>query len=336
MKIAIQPTPGGFSDRWVEYCKEKQIPYKIVNAYASDIIKQLEDCEIFMWHYRHDKYQDNLFAKQLMASLQQAGKKVFPDIPTGWHFDDKVGQKYLLESIGAPLVPSYVFYTKQDALEWVETTSFPKVFKLRGGAGASNVKLVRSKLQAKSLVNKAFGRGIGESRWSMFLDELKRYRAGHSSLRMLYLRLGNTFVPTFSQRMSHKEKGYVYFQDFIPNNDSDLRVVVIGNRLLAEKRYCRKGDFRASGSGNFEYTKVSDDVIEIAFSTAERLSLQSVAFDFIFDNNKPLIVEMSYAFGFKGLSHCPGYYSRDKMWHEHNNPDFLGWILEELLKISKS
>ena len=125
MKIAIQPTPGGFSDRWLEYCKEKQIPFKIVNAYASDIIKQVEDCDIFMWHYRHDKYQDNLFAKQLMASLQQAGKKVYPDISTGWHFDDKVGQKYLLESIGAPLVPSYVFYEKQDALAWIENTSFP-------------------------------------------------------------------------------------------------------------------------------------------------------------------------------------------------------------------
>ena len=152
---------------------------------------------------------------------------------------------------------------------------------------------------------------------------------------MLYLRLGNVFVPTLSQRMSHREKGYVYFQDFIPNNNSDLRVVVIGNRLLAEKRYCRKGDFRASGSGVFEYTTVPDEVIEIAFSTAKRLSLQSVAFDFIFDNNKSLIVEMSYAFGFKGLSHCPGYYTRDKVWHECNNPDFLGWILEDLLYISK-
>lgn len=333
MKIAIQPTPGGFSDRWLEYCKEKQIPFKIVNAYASDIIKQVEDCDIFMWHYRHDKYQDNLFAKQLMASLQQAGKKVYPDISTGWHFDDKVGQKYLLESIGAPLVPSYVFYEKQDALAWIENTSFPKVFKLRGGAGASNVKLIKSKSQARTLIKRAFGRGLGGNRLSLFLDELKRYKQGHSSSRMLYLRLGNVFVPTLSQRMSHREKGYVYFQDFIPNNNSDLRVVVIGNRLLAEKRYCRKGDFRASGSGVFEYTTVPDEVIEIAFSTAKRLSLQSVAFDFIFDNNKSLIVEMSYAFGFKGLSHCPGYYTRDKVWHECNNPDFLGWILEDLLYI---
>ena len=330
MKIAIQPTPGGFSDRWIEYCKEQNIPYKIVNAYASDIIQQVEDCDAFMWHHRHDKYQDLLFAKQLLASLQQAGKKVFPDIPTGWHFDDKVGQKYLLESIGAPLVPSYVFFTKQDALKWVESTEFPKVFKLRGGAGAANVCLVKSRRQARAFIRKAFGRGWGNNRWKMFLDELKRYRQGHSSTHALWLRFGNLFIATQTQKMTHREKGYVYFQEFIPNNDYDLRVVVVGDKLLAEKRYWREGDVRASGSGNFEYSKVCDDVIDISFSTAERLSLQTVAFDFIFDNGKPLIVEMSYAFGFKGLSHCPGYYTRDKMWHEEKNPDFAGWMVENI------
>ena len=68
---------------------------------------------------------------------------VFPNFNTAWHFDDKVGQKYLLEAIDAPLVPSYVFYSKEMALKWLEQTQFPKVFKLRGGAGSANVKLVQ-------------------------------------------------------------------------------------------------------------------------------------------------------------------------------------------------
>ena len=109
MKIAIHHTPGTFSDRWISYCEEKGIPYKIVDAYSSDIVKQVEDCDAFMWHHHHANYKDALFAKQLLYSLQIAGKKVFPDFNTGWHFDDKVGQKYLLEAIGAPLVTSYVF-----------------------------------------------------------------------------------------------------------------------------------------------------------------------------------------------------------------------------------
>ena len=39
---------------------------------------------------------------------------------------------------------------------------FPKVFKLRGGAGAANVKLVKSKRDFIKLINKAFGRGFSQ------------------------------------------------------------------------------------------------------------------------------------------------------------------------------
>lgn len=112
----------------------------------------------------------------------------------------------------------------------------------------------------------------------------------------------------------------------------DLRVVVIGDKLLAERRMGRDGDFRASGSGVFEYVKVDEDIQKIAFDIAEQLQMQSVAFDFIFDHNKPLIVEMSYGFGTKGISHCPGYYSRDFQWHESTDFDFCGWMVENLIK----
>ena len=79
VKIAIHHSPGSFSERWIAYCEEKHIPYKIVNAYDSDIIKQVTDCTAFMWHHHHTNYKDALFAKQLLYSLQIAGKKVFPD-----------------------------------------------------------------------------------------------------------------------------------------------------------------------------------------------------------------------------------------------------------------
>ena len=119
-----------------------------------------------MWPHDHGNYNDALFAKQLLYALQMAGKRVFPDFNTTWHFDDKVGQKYLLEAIGAPLVPSYVFYSKREALEWAKQTSFPKVFKLRGGAGSANVRLVRTRSEAYRLISKAFTSGFSQfNRW---------------------------------------------------------------------------------------------------------------------------------------------------------------------------
>ncbi len=470
MKIAIAKGRGSFDVRWEAYCQRNGIDYKIVNPYSSEIVKEVEDCEAFMWHHHHGECPDPLFAKQLLYSLQTAGKKVFPDWHTTWHFDDKVGQKYLLESVGAPLVPSYVFYTKKDALEWIGKTTFPKVFKLRGGASASNVILVESLEEAKKLIKKAFGKGFKHNNSLNNLKErIRLYREGKKSFMIIIKGLVKLVFPDKS--LQPDEKGYVYFQDFIPNNyfdiriisigdkafaikrmvqngdfrtsgsgnihyerseipeecvkisfdvaekiksqslaldfvfgldgnpmiveasygfspscyddclgywtkdmqwhegpinpqewviegmkrdfvggiklnlndlkqicdkyhitisskQFDLRVVVIGDKAMCEKRYAREGDFRASGSGKFEYVPLRDDVLNAAFSTAQKLHLQSVAFDFIFRDNEPLIVEISYAFGTHGISHCPGYYTKDHQWHGEAEPDFYAWMVE--------
>lgn len=336
MKIAIHHTPGTFSDRWISYCEEKGIPYKIVDAYSSDIVKQVEGCDAFMWHHHHANYKDALFAKQLLYSLQTAGKKVFPDFNTGWHFDDKVGQKYLLESIGAPLVPSYVFYTKKEALDWIEKTTFPKVFKLRGGAGASNVKLARTKNDARKFVNRAFGKGFSQFGRTTYLKErYKKWRNGRDSFIGVCKGFYRLFVPTEFSKMHSREKGYAYFQDFVPDNETDFRVKVVQGKCWGFQRKVRKGDFRASGSGDliFDNSQLPIEMVKIALIIAQRLSLQSVAFDFIIDkvSHKFLIVEMSYGFGFDKEETEHGYWDTNLNFHnEKFNP--FGWMVENLIK----
>ena len=80
-----------------------------------------------MWHYHQAEPSDIVMAKSLLFSVEQSGKKVFPDFNTAWHLDDKVGQKYLLEALGIDLVKTYVFYDKKTVLDWIQKTTFPKV-----------------------------------------------------------------------------------------------------------------------------------------------------------------------------------------------------------------
>jgi len=183
MLLAIHHRAGSFSDRWIAYCKKQNIPYKIVNAFDSNIIEQVKDCDVFMWHHNHTSFKDALTAKRILFALEHAGTKVFPDFKTGWHFDDEVAQKYLLEAIGAPLVPSYVFYDRQEALDWAKKTTFPKVFKLKGGSGSSNVRLVKSSRKAKKLIKTAFGRGFSQSsRIHVFKEHLRKVKEGKQGL----------------------------------------------------------------------------------------------------------------------------------------------------------
>ena len=337
MKIAIHDQAGSFSVRWIKYCDENHVPYKLVNCYDSDIVAQLDDCKGLMWHWNQNDYKAALFARQLTISLEKKGIKVFPDVNTAWHFDDKVGQKYLLEAIDAPLVKSYVFYSRQEALDWLDKTTFPKVFKLRGGAGSVNVSLVKTKKSAKRLIKKAFGKGFSHiNRFSRLKDRiwvLKRDK-NMNALRGLISGFARIFIPTEVERFSHNEKGYIYFQDFIPENEYDTRLVVIGDRCFGVRRYCRKGDFRASGSGIKAYEPELFDKksIQSAFEIAKKLKTQSIALDFIWDDHEPKIVEISYCFVMGSFyDDCPGYWDSNLNWHEKTvNPQYF--MIEDFIE----
>ena len=340
MKIAIHHTPGSYSDLWIQYCEEKQITFKLVNCYDSDIVAQLDECDGLMWHWDQNDYKAALFARQLTISLEKKGLKVFPDINTAWHFDDKVGQKYLLEAIGGPFVKSYVFYSKQDALEWISKTNFPKVFKLRGGASSVNVSLARTKREARVLVKKAFGKGFWPiNRFSRLKDRLRVLKRDKNmqAVRGVLSGFARMFIPTEVERFSHNEKGYVYFQDFIPENEYDTRLVVIGDRCFGARRYCRKGDFRASGSGisSYEPELLDKKCIRSAFDTAKKLNAQSVAFDFIWKDGEPKIVEISYCSTIAAYDNCQGYWNSNLNWNEKIvNPQYfmIEDFIEELRK----
>jgi glutathione synthase/RimK-type ligase-like ATP-grasp enzyme len=334
MKIGIHKAKGSFSERWIAYCQTKGINYKLVDCYNTDIIQQLSDCDALMWHFNHKGPKESKFAKQLLFSLHFAGKIVFPDYNTVWHFDDKVAQKYLLEAVRAPLVPAYVFYSKQEALNWARGTCYPKVFKLRNGAGSDNVRLVKSKKEAFRLIKKAFRKGFKQYKgWSNLMERYQKYRIGKTTLWNVVKGIIRLAYTTEYARVTGREIGYIYFQEFIPGNDHDIRVIVIGDKAFAIKRMVRKNDFRASGSGFILYEKehFDDETVRLAFEVSEKLGVQCMTYDFVYLYGKPFIVEISYGFAKEGYDACTGYWGKDLTWNEGAfNP--YGWMVEDLLK----
>lgn len=335
LMIAIHNSKSGFHPRWIAYCEEKNIPYKLVNCYANDLIQQLNDCKALMWHHSQQNPKDLIIAKQILFALEHTGFKVFPNFRTGWHFDDKLGQKYLFERTGVPCVPTYAFFDKKEGLDWAFKTSFPKVFKLRAGAGSVNVRFVKNKHEAVKLIHQAFGKGFANyDKLGSLKERWRNYSEGKAGIWEPIkgiLRFGA--APPYTEVMG-REKGYVYFQDFIPNNDSDIRIVVIDSKAFALKRFVRKGDFRASGSGSFAFDRELFDVrcLNISFDVNDKLGLQVGVYDYIFDKeNIPLIVELSYGFASPAYDNCPGYWDKGLNWYSGKfNPQ--GWMVELLMK----
>jgi len=319
MKIAIHDSHSRFSDEWIKFAIESKISYEIVDMYDSNIMAKIRSYDGLMWHWQHNDYRAQIAAREIILSVEQLGIPVFPDYRTCWHYDDKVAQKYLLEAIGAPLVPTYVFYDAEEALRWIENTEWPIVFKLRGGAGASNVKLIRNEKDAVKVIKKMFGKGYPYACYKNDLKErlwVLRRDKNKESIVHLMKGLCRVLIPKPGYSLLPTQKGYVYFQKFLSGNNHDVRVYTFGNKAFTTVRYNRENDFRASGSGkkNYDPNLIDKEYLEIAFSVSEKLGLQSCAYDMLKYESKVYIVEISYCFGHRGLT---GYWDRNLEWHEH-------------------
>jgi len=335
MIIGIHKSNWGFTPDWIKYCQENSLNYKLVDCYSPNIYEQLKDCDALLWHYSQSGAKEVLFAKQLFYSLTYAGLKVFPDFNSNWHFDDKVGQKYLLEAIHAATPKTWVFYEKREAFRWAETFSFPAVFKLRGGAGSNNVRLVKSKFEAKKLIHKAFGKGFPSYNKTVDLKEnFRLFEWDKKHITELLKSIRRLFYSTRYAKTIGPQKGYILFQEYIPGNAFDIRIITIGHRAFGIKRLVRDNDFRASGSGRILYRKEEIDqrCVKIAFETTAKMKALCVAYDFVFTpQNNPLIVEINYGFAHQAYFPCPGYWDNNLIWHEEKF-NAAHWIVEEIIK----
>lgn len=321
VRLAIHPVPSSFSDRWLEYCRQQGIDHYTVNCFDCDIVEHLRPADALMWHITHGVSRDVILGVHLVRALEAMGLIVFPSSATFWHYDDKLAQKYLLEAVAAPLVPTYIFYGLQEAMDWIDQASFPKVFKLRRGAGSQNVRLVRTADEARGLAKRCFGQGFKPVAGILAdgLVKLKKHRQRGdvaAALKRLPATLKNIYN---ANRMLPREKSYALFQEFLPGNTYDTRITVIGDRAFGFTRNVRKNDFRASGSGSIDYNlkRVGLDCVEIAFAVARRIGSQSLCFDFVRDaNGRAMIVEISYMYLAGPVHQCAGHWDASLNFHE--------------------
>jgi hypothetical protein len=206
---------------------------------------------------------------------------------------------------------------------------------LRKGAGSHCVELVRSKNHAIKLINKSFGSGHSIYKpLNIFFDRYRAFQRGNESFWGIIKSLGRFFIKPLFFRYANKERGYVYFQDFISNNASDIRVIIINRFAFFIRRGNRPGDFRASGGGYISYqpdANIKKCVIQ-AFAVNKLLKSQCVAFDFLIDNDGlPLFVEISYGFDAPAYDKCIGYWDENLIWY-NRKPEFHGWMINQLLE----
>jgi glutathione synthase/RimK-type ligase-like ATP-grasp enzyme len=326
MLIGIHPDKkgeGNFSDKWIDFLQKKEIQYIILDLTQQDALEHAKQCDGIMWRWAHNP-QDKQCAQKVLFTIEHVLKiPIFPDISTSWHYDEKTAQFYLLRAISAPVPNTWLFWQQDAAVAWAQSATYPLIFKLSSGAGSSNVIKVANFKQAGILIRKMFERGffpytVNEFENSLIPKNLVGCKALLSRFYYAprYVLCGD--YPPLNPVFWKPEYGYVYFQEFLPENTFDTRVTIIGDRAFAFRRMNRPGDFRASGSGNINYDQEMIDkrCIEIAFRISEECKFQSMAYDFLVKENKPVVCEISYTFSDQAVYDCPGHWDYRMHWHE--------------------
>jgi glutathione synthase/RimK-type ligase-like ATP-grasp enzyme len=323
-----------FTYRWIEYCNQRNWQYEILDISINFSYTELSYYDIVLWHVSHANYFDKNYALNILTALKFSGTKVFPDPKDLWHFDNKISQFFLLSSLRARTPDSEVFFSLKDALSFSLNASYPFVFKLKGGASSSNVKLVSNKFRAIWLSLQSFTLGFRAfNRRGLFVDSFKRFLNGRLGFRQVLIDFVKIFIRSKYEFLSGREKGYFYIQKFIEGNASDIRVIVVNSKAFAIKRHVRVGDFRASGSGLIDYDPETIDLrcVEIAFDISMRSGFTCMGYDFVMNTNgDPIILEISYGFAPLAYRCCPGYWDVNLKW---NPGEFYpeDWMIEGLL-----
>lgn len=211
-----------------------------------------------------------------MARDHLPAERVFPNYDVRFAYPGKLGQIRLFRKTGFPHPPSLIF---SDLRQWREFNSdfrifpFPLVFKFDWGGEGDTVFLLQNSAELKAMVE----------------------RAGR------YEQSG--------------QRGFLV-QAFIPCENRSLRVAVVGGRLFSYWRVRTHPGFAANLSKGAKADPNADPFLqargrEMARAFCRKTGINLAGLDFLFPQGKglPLVLEINYYFGRKGLGGSQGFYA---------------------------
>jgi glutathione synthase/RimK-type ligase-like ATP-grasp enzyme len=312
VKIAIGKDTALWHEKFVEAIANRcndgfPAEYKVVNMERHDWLQVATPYDVVIWK---PEFMGPQSASQFQAKVYfletYCKKLVVPNFKTIWHFENKIAQAYLFQIHEIPTPKTTVSFDYHDAIDCLRRETFPLVFKKPHGAGSRNVKLVSTFSQAENIVTNIFSHQL----WM----ESKTRSSSKTMFLLLNLSKHWLWFKLFQKFFRDEYFKAVYWQNFIPDNESDLRITVIGDRYaFGFWRNNRPNDFRASGSGRIDYQRaVPENLLHYCIKINRDLCFDSMAYDILFSNNNFFITEISYGYLDSAIYTAAGYYELQK------------------------
>lgn len=218
------------------------------------------------------------YVDDVLLYLSAQGNTLVPSIHTVRSHENKGYQELHRRLVGLEsLNPVYLCKRSE---KYEDQMNFPAVFKELSGFGSTGVCLVNSRTALDGLTTPPALYSPRRLPW------LFRRKLGHFVRKYILLRknldpFGDYYKPL---------KRFV-LQRLIPNLSCDLKVLVFQNRIFVLQRDVRQGDFRASGSGMFEFIEAAPELLSYSKDLLDRFGEPYMSFDVCFDGNEYHLIE---------------------------------------------
>ena len=256
-------------------------------------------------------YKD--FLEDIILSFETKGANLIPSYKHLRANNNKAFM-HMLEEISLSdvcnIIPNKRFSTLSELKSFTDIT-YPVVIKLATGAMSQNVELVKN---YNELVKFVKNNSQSFSQWNRFKEFVRSFKyTGYKKQDLI--------------------KNKYILQDFLPNLESDYKILKFDDYFYIFKRPVRDNDFRASGSGqhNYLYGSSSDvptGIFELVDKIAKAIDTPTISVDIAVSNNELYVIEyQSLYFGTVGQHRSDIVYTKIDNTYK---PSINNFELEEL------
>tara|TARA_Y100001970_G_scaffold27492_1_gene33556 strand:- start:14208 stop:15221 length:1014 start_codon:yes stop_codon:yes gene_type:complete len=319
-----KPTPyeGGMDKSLIQDAfKEYDFSVNYIKFTDLDFNKSYKD-EIFIYTSSEDVdsfYKD--FIEDIILTLSLQGAIVIPKYEFLRSHNNKVFMELLAKNYKDSSLKSFGFGTIEELESFLLSNkiNYPIVIKSAKGAVSSGVKLAKNK---NDLIRKA--------------KQISRSKNLNKELRDLLRKIRHKKYISES-----KFRRKFIIQEYVPELKNDWKVYFFGDKLYIWFRYVRKNDFRASGSGLFEFNEkvpIPNGLFDFCYAIYKKYDVPFISFDIAFDGKKFHLLEKQFLFfGKNGHYYSKYYYKKiNNSWKKVENKDTIEKVyVESIVKFLK-
>lgn len=241
-----------------------------IHSFISNL-KENESIKGVYFYYTSSQYQIYKdFIRDILIQITLRGGVLLPEYRHFSAHENKNFQELEKVRLGIPSPYGIPIGTYEEGMEILSKITYPVVLKKSTGFASRNVKIAHNLPKAKRIL------------FNM-LDN--NFKFDINSLYYLYRRVKNkTHYP--------KRFGKVVIQEYIPDLSYDWKILVLGNTCFYLKRYVKKNDFRASGSGSFTISEPPPThILDFALLCKEKMNAPNISLDIIDKDGVPQLIE---------------------------------------------